>query len=123
VTAGPRDLEERLAWLEAKLDGLRAQPAPTMRKDGECPGCHATEILHFTRITERGDGQLHPMALAHPRSMWRMDALAPLQAFVCESCGMVEWYTSDLSKVEVDGTLVRNHKVVKQRDPEGGPYR
>ncbi len=94
-----------------------ARPA-SMRAEVRCPACGCRKILHVTEVLDGSGTGRERLALAQP-SAWSARRVGELEAFVCTSCRLVEWYVKDLAGVVVDGERVR----LLDGDAAGGPYR
>jgi hypothetical protein len=112
------ELEARIAALEAAI-----ATRTSMRRSYRCPECGGTKLLHFQTVADQGRNQIHELSLQKKIGLWSGMAAGHLEAFACRSCRLVEWYASDLDKVEVDGvTVVELDGTQPPRQPTG-PYR
>lgn len=86
--------------------------------------CGGTTILQFTRVDELGDHNI-PVAsgLAYNVRWSGAKTVAPLEAFACFSCGLVEWRVSSFEGVTIDGTRVIRHHAPSDGVTPSGPYR
>lgn len=68
-------------------------------KSGECPKCGSQEVLPDVRIIDRGypvDGELRVEAQARPMALiLKGKTKSTLRAWLCGSCGYVEFYSMD----------------------------
>jgi len=116
----------RIARLEATVGELRhqltfANPAGfrAMRDSRRCPACDSGSLLHIRRIE---DAMRQPLALHHMATWAGAATHAPLEAFVCRTCRLVEWHAIELVGVEPDGDTVV--EIEPEDDPPTeGPYR
>jgi hypothetical protein len=125
-----QDLEARLAALEAQVAAMRAAlelagRGRTMRQTHRCPACGHGRVLHFRTIRDVGHNQLHLLTLQKERSVWFgvKNEAAPLEAFVCKACHLVEWHVISLEGVEVDGADIAELIAEDRPSPSNEPYR
>ena len=110
---------DRMAEIERKLDELikenqelRRQLAIRMRKDGQCPGCQSSNIMHAETILDRSDSGRAAMAIVQP-SIWSGRTEGEFEVYVCQNCGAVEWYVKspqNLTVREKGRFTIRRHK-------------
>src|SRR3954454_6987931 len=97
------DLELRLAALEDRVTDLQRQLARrhgSMAQTRRCPACGHGSLLHFTQVQEREHGGgLNELALHHDKGWFFTDNLAPLEAFACRQCRLVEWHARTLDAI------------------------
>src|SRR5689334_17814972 len=105
------ELLARLEILETKVAELRSQLARTrngsMRHALACPACGGRSLIHFRQVHEVAHNRLIEHALAHDHSIfWGPDVHAPLEAYACRKCRLVEWYARDFEGVDEDGERI-----------------
>lgn len=107
-------LRERVAHLERSLDLKHSQ---------RCR-CGGTVVLQFRRIPDVGETSVHDLALVQ-RVRWTgtVRSTAPLEAWVCRACGLVEWRATNLDDIVADGEAVVEHRAPIEADAPIGPYR
>jgi hypothetical protein len=119
-------LETAVSELRQELDLLRKGRTRSMRETYRCPACGGAKILHFTRIKELSHGGMIDLALQKQWSTWwgvKLSA-APLEAFVCRNCRLVEWHAISVDEVEPDGNeVVELDGNAHGRAMDPGPYR
>ncbi len=126
----------RMIALEATVTELRAQLATlverttgrfgSMRDTSRCPACGHGRLLHIRTVTESASKGLDAMGLFHTQSRWTgmSTAFAPLSAFACRACGLVEWHAIDFEGITPDGDIIVEIEPGPERSPpRGGPYR
>ena len=119
-------LLSRINRLEATVAELRHQLAyanpsgfRAMRDSRRCPACDSGSLLHIRRLEE---AMRQPLALYHAYTWAGASTHAPLEAFVCRTCRLVEWHAIELVGVEPDGDTVV--EIEPEDDPPTeGPYR
>lgn len=110
---------EELALLDAERGQELVVLDRTMRGRLTCPVCAGRKLLHATEIVDRAEGFLRPgMAIEQHKWWGDLEGTGLFEAWICTSCGLVEWYVPDLSKVKVDGSTKR---IVEAGDPEAEP--
>ena len=121
------ELEKAVAELREELDRLRTgQRGSSMRQTWCCPACGGKQLFHFRHITELTRNGVVELTLQKEYSSWwglQLSA-APLEAYVCRSCRLVEWDVISLDDVKPDGKEVV--AVEAQAAPAAaahGPYR
>lgn len=121
------DLELRLAALEDRVTALQRELTRrhgSMAQTQRCPACGFGSLFHFTQVQERKEGSLSELALHHIKGFLRTENIAPLEAFACRQCRLVEWHARTLDTVVPDGAEV----VALEAEPEppppaDGPFR
>jgi hypothetical protein len=121
-------LVERVAALEETVVALRSQIAhpTTMKRSRRC-SCGGETIYHFTRVYEvANEDRLHELSL-YKREQQGVFApvktRAPLEAYACKACGLVEWHAINLEGVVVDGKTVIKYEPIRKPNADDGPYR
>lgn len=117
-----RALEEEISSLRKEVTELRSGRGRTMRHDTACPGCGCRKILHAREVLDRSDGGRQKLALTQP-SIWSSSGAGEFEAYVCTSCGIVEWYVLDLLSLKVDGQSIRLIDGEPRPGTPDGPYR
>jgi len=113
-------VREELGVLRAQLDALTTARGLTMAGQVRCPGCGGRKVLHATKVLDRKDGFPRTLAVAETAGFGHR-SLGEFQVYICQGCGLVEWYVPDLSGIKVDGKTVRE---LDGSSPEpDGPYR
>lgn len=121
-------LEDELAAMQARLDGLLAELARAggyraMRDSRQCPACGGRSLLHVRALREIGaEGVAVPLCLSVDATWRRTTRSGPLEAFVCRACKLVELQAIDLDGLVADG----EHVVAIEPEPaapSAGPYR
>lgn len=101
-------LEAAVAELRDEVERLRRGRTHSMQQTHRCPVCGGTRLFHFKRIKDLGHNQMIDLALQKDYSSWwgmQMSA-APLEAFACRNCRLVEWNAISLDDVQPDGKEV-----------------
>jgi hypothetical protein len=120
----------RIAVLETKLDDLvreverlRAARHASMAQLQRCPACGGP-LFHFTNIRERSHhGSLTDFTLHKMETFWSAKDRAPLEAYACRSCGLVEWHAKELSAVEPATDALAIDPPADALPPSDGPFR
>jgi len=120
----------RIAVLEAKIDDLARELArlrsthhASMAQLQRCPSCGGA-LFHFTNISERAHaGQLVPFTLHKVSGFWSAKDRAPLEAYACRTCGLVEWHARELAKVEPADDAIAIDPPADAPPPSAGPFR
>jgi len=120
--------DDRIAALEAMVADLRAQLERRPRRDSmsktlTCPCCGGGALLGIRRIDERVDSGLVPLAIGNRPGFWSSKSGAPLQAYICRSCRLVEWHVASLDALEPDGEIIIEIDRPVEGAPDAGPYR
>lgn len=119
-------VREELGAVRAQLDALTTARGLTMAARVRCPGCGGRKLLHVTKVLDRSQGTSKTLAVAHTgafreRLFGIEKSIGEFQLYICQGCGLVEWYVPDLSGLVADGEIVRELDG-SATDP-GGPYR
>ncbi len=63
------------------------------------------------------------MALHKDKSIWRLreHVLGEMEAFICRSCGLMEWYVKDAAQIPLEETEMQ--LLDGKQEGEEGPYR
>ena len=102
-------LHELTVALEAaarELAELRRRVERTMRSELVCPVCSGEEIAHVFHVLDQDYGQRKAQALVQP-SAWSGKTEGELEAFICRSCGLVEWYAKNPRELQEREKYVR----------------
>ena len=96
-----------------------------MRQTGRCPSCNAGSLLHFRRVRERTDSGLTDLSLLKRSSAWGFSVKegAPLEAYACRACHLVEWHAITFEDIEVDGEHIVEITAPADPEADAGPYR
>jgi hypothetical protein len=113
-------VREELGAVRAQLDTLATARASTMASQVRCPGCGGRKLLHVTKILDRADGGTKTLAITQTGG-FRHRSLGEFQVYICQGCGLVEWYVPDLSGIVADGETVR--ELDGSAPDPAGPYR
>ena len=114
------ELRAEVSQLRAQLDNARLHHAPTMRARLRCPACGNARLAHATKVLDRGDGDARKVMALAQVSWWSDKLVGEVEAFVCMTCGLVEWYVKDPGGLrEVKGQIT----ILDGETPESGPYR
>ncbi len=119
------DMLARIAALEVIVQELQTELArrSTMHRTLRCR-CGGTTILQFTRVDELGAHNLPVKGGLAYNARWAgPETVAPLEAYACFSCGLVEWHVSSFEGVHIDGKRVIRHEAPADRADPPGPYR
>ena len=125
-----RALEDALTTTQARLDNLLADLARTrvggfraMRDSHQCPACGGRALLHVRKLREFARaGQLDALGLTHEERWTGTRVRAPLEAYACRTCFLVELHAADLDHVTIDGERI----VALDPEPDvppDGPFR
>lgn len=121
LTQRLQTLESQLADLRAIVDGRRESKEPTMRARLRCPACNGRKIGHAPQILDRGDGDARQKLALFKPNWWSGKSQGELEAYMCMSCGLMEWYVREPGSVEAHRKFFR---ILDGAAPEGdGPYR
>ena len=120
----------RIAVLETKLDELtrelaqlRADRRASMAQLQRCPACGGP-LWHFPNIRERGHhGSLTPFTLHKKATFWSAKDRAPVEAYACRTCGLVEWHAKELAEVEPAADALAIDPPADPPPPSDGPFR
>lgn len=127
--------DEEIAGLRTEIDTLRGLVSAldadvrraqqhvdlTMRGQLRCRACRGRKIGHVPKVLDRGESDSRSdMALFKP-SWFYSETQGHLEAYVCMSCGLVEWWVRDPGALVPHG----DHLIVLDGEVEGGkdPYR
>ena len=113
-------VREELGAVRAQLDALTTARGLTMAEQVRCPGCGGRKLLHATKVLDRADGGSKTLAVAQKGGFGKR-SIGEFQVYICQGCGLVEWYVPDLSGIVADGETVRELDG-SSPDPSG-PYR
>ena len=74
-----------------------------MKQSNLCPKCESAEIIQ-TRPIDRAEGMTHwtlgVATYTNPDAVvFKGKKMSGLEAWVCKSCGFVEWYAIDADKL------------------------
>ena len=124
-------IEDRLAALETQVATLRTElervgrggRERSMRRTHRCPMCGGTELLHFPRVQEASFHALVDLALNTQQTPFRLRTQAPLEAYACRACHVVEWHAITFDGVEIDGEHVIEISGAEPDADDAGPYR
>jgi hypothetical protein len=115
-------LEATVAELRALLDAARPRHRDSMRRTLCCPACGERAILHVPNVHERSHaGAAVAFRLGIYRSFWGAMGGVKVDAYVCEACRLVEWYT--VEPLVVDGEHVKRLEVAPDGERLDEPYR
>src|SRR6185503_19942967 len=116
-------LEAKLEDLQREVARLRATHHASMAQLQHCPACGGA-LFHFTNVRERGHhGSLTAFTLHKQLSFWSAKDRAPLEAYACRSCGLVEWHAKELAAVEPAMDAIAIDLPADARPPSDGPFR
>jgi len=116
-------LEAKLEDLQREVDRLRGTHHASMAQLQRCPACGGP-LFHFTNVRERGHhGSLTDFTLHKRDSFWSTKDLAPLEAYACRSCGLVEWHARELAAVEPAADARPIDPPADATPPSDGPFR
>lgn len=113
-------VREELGAVRAQLDALTAVRGTTMAGQVRCPGCGGLKVLHVSKVLDRADGAPKTLAIARTGG-FRDRSIGEFQVYICQACGLAEWYVPDLSGVVADGATVR--ELDGSAPAPDGPYR
>ena len=99
-------VKEELGTLRAQLDALTTAHNLTMAGQVRCPACGGRKLLHVTKVLDRADGGSKTLAVAQKGGFGKR-SIGEFQVYICQGCGLVEWYVPDLSGIVADGETVR----------------
>jgi hypothetical protein len=122
-------LEDRIAVLEQLVTELRAHAERPPRRDSmsktlTCPICGGGSILGVREIKEHTHGGLVPLAIGNRSGFWTSKTGAPLQAYICKSCLLVEWHLASIDNLVVDGeNVIAFERQAEPSPPSLAPYR
>ena len=113
-------VREELGAVRAQLDALTTARGLTMAGHVRCPGCGGRKLLHVAKVLDRADGGSKTLAVAQKGGFGKR-SIGEFQVYICQGCGLVEWYVPDLSGIVADGETVR--ELDGSAPDPGGPYR
>jgi hypothetical protein len=113
-------VREELGAVRAKLDALTTARGLTMAGQVRCPGCGGRKLLHVTKVLDRADGSSKTLAVAQKAGFGKR-SIGEFQVYICQGCGLVEWYVPDRSGIVADGETVR--ELDGSAPDPSGPYR
>src|SRR4051812_14619431 len=114
-------VREELGAVRAQLDALMTARGLTMAGQVRCPGCGGRKLLHIAKVLDRANGW-GPKSLAVAQTGgFRERSIGEFQVYICQACGLVEWYVPDLSDIVTDGETIR--ELDGSAPDPGGPYR
>src|SRR3954471_19085592 len=104
-------VEDRIAVLEALVADLRANAERPPRRDSmgktlTCPACGGGSLLGVRVIKEYTHGGLTTFAIGNKETFWSTEHGAPLQAYVCKACWLVEFHVTSLHALVPDGKMI-----------------
>jgi hypothetical protein len=106
--------------LDAELRGAQGRVDLTMRNQQRCRACGKRKIAHALSVLDRGDSNTRePLALNRP-SWWSSKTQGELEAFVCMSCGLVEWWVKEPDSLKPHEDYLA---ILDGDDDPNGPYR
>lgn len=106
--------------MRAQLDALTAARGLTMAGQVRCPGCGGRKLLH-TKVLDRAHHSGSKTLAIAQKGTFREQSIGEFQVYICQGCGLVEWYVPDLSGIVADGETVR--ELDGNAPDRGGPYR
>ena len=131
LRARVRALEEALTTTQARLDNLLADSwrAPAPAASGRCAtrgnarrAAAAPCSTSAPSARSRRRGSPVPVGLAHEERWTGATPRAPLEAFACRACKLVELHAIDFDRIVIDGERIV--AIEPEPDaPSGGPYR
>ena len=113
-------VREELGAVRAQLDALTAARGLTMAGQVRCTGCGGRKLVHATKVLDRKDGFSRTLAVAQSAGFGHR-SLGEFQVYICQGCGLVEWYVPDLSGLVADGDAIR--ELDGSAPDPAGPYR
>ena len=120
------DLRARITELEHAVAELRDRLARrgTMAQTLRCP-CGGTTIFEFAHVLVVMPNSLESSELSLSARFVARNVVqrAPLAAFTCASCGLVEWHVTTFEGVVADGKHVIRHDGSPPPTPSDGPFR
>jgi hypothetical protein len=115
-------LEAAMLEVRTRLAALRPERFHSMRDFLRCPACGGGSLLHFREVREQTRRGLEAVGLNHRGNLFHQETQAPLEAFVCRGCSLVEWHVLTLEGVEADGAYVVAYEQ-EPGAPDAGPFR
>ncbi|MBX3274608.1 MAG: hypothetical protein KF729_30360 [Sandaracinaceae bacterium] len=118
-----KELEERIAALEARLDAVERRPPEraTMKERRRCPSCGGTELYFAPQLVAQLFAGI-PFALGvRARAVGRAQTTGDFEAYACTRCGLVEWHAKP-----IDPALAARAGLTRIEPPPDdprGPYR
>jgi predicted nucleic-acid-binding Zn-ribbon protein len=89
-----------------------------MRKNFTCPKCESKAVGHISRV----DGQGRSVAISvENKTFLPKQFSAPVEAYVCTSCGFFEEYVKDPGAVEWN--KLTDFRWCRPSEQEDGPFR
>lgn len=117
-------VEDRIAVLEALVGELRAQLERPPRRDSmsktlTCPCCGGGSFIGLREIKEHTHGGLVPLAIGNKATFWTSKQGAPLQAYICKACKLVEFHVALIEQLVPDGKMII--EIERPADPDPAP--
>jgi hypothetical protein len=117
------DLRTLVAQLENRLADERTR-IRTMRQTVQCHSCGGRRILHVRALNYVLDSGVLPLALQTRVSAWTgAKHSAPLEAYVCRNCGLLECNATGLDALAPDGKEIVELVSDENAPPQDAPYR
>ena len=113
-------VREELGAVRAQLDALTTARGLTMAGQVRCPGCGGRKLLH-TKVLDRAHHSGSKTLAVAQKGTFRERSIGEFQVYICQGCGLVEWYVPDLSGIVADGETVR--QLDGSAPDPAGPYR
>ena len=66
----------------------------------KCSQCGSGDFVHFDHVDDGELSGYSDMALNHGKGFGNHHGIAVLEAYVCKSCGHVEFFTKDFNKLK-----------------------
>ena len=113
-------LRAAVAALDSELRAARGRVDLTMRNHQRCRACGYQKIAHALSVLDRGDGNTRESLALNRPSWWSSKTQGELEAFVCMSCGLVEWWVKDPASLQPHEDYLT---IVDGEPGPSGPYR
>lgn len=109
-----------VASLERELRTAQGRVDLTMRNQQRCRACGNRKIAHALSVLDRADSNTRePLALNRP-SWWSSKTQGELEAFVCMTCGLVEWWVKEPDTLRPHEDYLT---ILEGEADPNGPYR
>lgn len=111
------DLQQEVADLRTALAHVRTQKTSSMRERLRCPQCDGCRVFEVTAVNDGGGEGSMCIARA---GLLNMRKVGQCSAYICEGCGLIEWYAQSPDALKPNGKTIFLHE---NKTPTAGAYR